>query len=221
MTDLFRYLENNAYPGRGIFIGSQDNKRVIAYFIMGRSANSRNRVFRKKEDVLYTEAYDAATVADPSLIIYNAIRACDSCIIVSNGNQTDTIYDYLREGKTYEEALATRTYEPDAPNHTPRISALLKEDEYILSILKKKEEECERIFYPHPFRNGIGHFLSTYDHDGNPLPSFSSEPLECGIDLPFERFASRLWDALNKENKISLYVSFGDREKIFNRNEGD
>ena len=221
MTDLVEYLKHNAYPGRGIFAGRYNGENVIAYFIMGRSANSRNRIFLKKDDILFTRAYDESKVADPSLIIYNAIRTYDDKTIVTNGNQTDTIYDFLKEGKTFEEALATREYEPDAPNFTPRISALLTDEEYTISILKKKDEECERISYTYPYSENTGHFISTYDHDGDPLPSFSSEPIGCDISLPFEPFAEKLWDSLNEENKISLYVSFGNKEKIFNKNGGD
>ena len=143
MTDLFEYLKHNAYPGRGIFAGRYNGENVIAYFIMGRSANSRNRIFLKKDDILFTRAYDESKVADPSLIIYNAIRTCDDKLIVTNGNQTDTIYDFLKEGKTFEEALATREYEPDAPNFTPRISALLTDEEYT------KLEETKRL-HRHP-----------------------------------------------------------------------
>ena len=221
MTDIFEYLKNNAYPGRGIFIGSFDGQSVIAYFIMGRSVNSRNRVFRKDEDIIYTKAFDESKVADPSLIIYNAIRSFNDMRIVTNGNQTDTVYDFLSEGKTFEEALSTREYEPDAPNFTPRISALLTEERYTLSILKKKDDSCERLYYSYPHISGKGHFISTYDHDGDPLPSFSSEPLEFAISEPFELFAEDLWNSLNEENRISLYVGFGNEGKIFNKNEGD
>ncbi len=221
MTVLFEYLRNNPYPGRGILAGSYDGEIVIAYFIMGRSANSRNRVFRKKNDILYTKAFDESKVADPSLIIYNAVRTFNDQTIVTNGDQTDTIYEYLKNGKTFKEALETREYEPDHPNFTPRISALLSEDGYEISILKKQDEGCQRLYYSYPYEDRMGHFISTYDHDGDPLPSFSQDPIECGISLPFESFARELWDSLNYDNKISLYVSFADREMIFNKNEGD
>ena len=221
MTDIFEYLSNNAYPGRGIIVGQYEDKPVIAYFIMGRSVNSRNRIFIKKDDILSTEAYDVSKVADHSLIIYNAIREYGSHIIVTNGNQTDTIYDHLNEGKSFRDALETREYEPDGPNYTPRISAIIDDDGYQIAILKKQDDHCLRLFYRYPAVNGLAHFISTYDHDGNPLPSFSKEPLELQVEMPFEEFAASLWAALNNENKISLYVRFGDREIIFNKNEGD
>ena len=221
MTDIFEYLSNNAYPGRGIIVGQYEDKPVIAYFIMGRSVNSRNRIFIKKDDTLSTEAYDVSKVADPSLIIYNAIREHGNDIIVTNGNQTDTIYDHLEAGKSFSDALETREYEPDGPNYTPRISAIIGKDGYQIAILKKQDDRCIRLFYRYPAVNGIAHFISTYDHDGNPLPSFSKEPLELKVERPFEEFAASLWAALNNENKISLYVRFGDREIIFNKNEGD
>lgn len=216
--NLFDYLKNNTYPGRGIFAGYYQGEKVLAYFIMGRSANSRNRVFKMKDGILYTDAYDPSRVADPSLIIYNAMRPYEGRIILTNGNQTDTVYDFLKDGKTFEEALATREYEPDHPNYTPRISVLLEEDSYTMSILKKEGEECKREYYSYPYEEGKGHFLSTYDHDGNPLPSFSKEPLEADIDMNFEGFAEELWKSLDQDNKISLYVRFGNKEKIFNRN---
>ena len=221
MTDIFEYLSNNAYPGRGIIVGQYQDKPVIAYFIMGRSANSRNRIFIKKDDVLSTEAYDISKVADPSLIIYNAIREHGNNIIVTNGNQTDTIYEHLNEGKTFRDALETREYEPDAPNYTPRISAIIEEDGCQIAILKKEDDHCLRLFYRYPAVNGIAHFISTYDHDGNPLPSFSGDPLQLKVEMPFAEFAAALWSALNNENRISLYVRFGEKEMIFNKNEGD
>ena len=221
MIDLFEYLRNNSYPGRGILAGSFKGERVIAYFIMGRSPNSRNRVFVKDKDVLYTKAFDESKISDPSLIIYNAVRVFEDQTIVTNGDQTDTVYEYLNEGKSFADALSVREYEPDTPNYTPRISALFQKNGCLLSVLKKKEDRCERLFYSYPYEDGKGHFLSTYDHDGDPLPSFSGEPLEIGIDDEFEDFAPKLWDSLNGENKVSLYVSFGLKEKIFNRNLGD
>ena len=221
MIDLFDYLQNNAYPGRGLLVGSRQGQPVIAYFIMGRSANSRNRVFRKEKDILFTKAYDESKVSDPSLIIYNAVRRYGDDIIVSNGNQTDTIYDFLCEGKSFEQALQTREYEPDAPNYTPRISAIIHGDSYELSILRKKEDLCERKLFSFQMENGIGHFLSTYDHDGDPLPSFSGDPLSFPITDGFLVFADKLWDSLDAQNKISLYVKMGENEILYNRNEGD
>ena len=221
MIDIFDYLKNCDYPGRGILTGFTNQGRVIAYFIMGRSLNSANRVFRKEKDVLFTKAYDESKLADPSLIIYNAIRDFADLTIVTNGDQTDTIFSFLKEGKSFEDALQTREYEPDAPNYTPRISAIIGEEGYRMAILKRTNEECERIFYTYERENGIGHFISTYDHDGNPLPSFSKDPLEVRIDENFEAFSRHLWESLNEKNKVSLYVRMNDREIIFNRNEGD
>ncbi len=219
--DLCEYLKNNQYPGRGILIGRYGEEDVIAYFIMGRSANSRNRVFKKSDDILYTKAYDESKVKDPSLIIYNAIREYDDQIIVTNGDQTDTIYEFLKQGKGFAQALETRVYEPDAPNYTPRISALVSKDNYTISILKKYEEKCQRLYSYYIKRDHVGHFISTYDHDGDPLPAFSTDPLLCEIDLPFEEYSQKLWESLNEENKVSLYVRFGKKERIFNKNEGD
>lgn len=219
--DIFEYLKHNEYPGRGILTGFVKDEPVIAYFIMGRSANSRNRVFRKENDILYTKAFDESKVADPSLIIYNAIRNFNTSTIVTNGDQTDTIYEYLKQGQTFGEALDTREYEPDAPNFTPRISALVKQNSCEMAILKKGDEGCERICYHFEKENGKGHFISTYDHNGDPLPSFSRDPIEVDIEDDFFHFSNKLWNALNQENKISLYVRMGDEEKIFNKNEGD
>ena len=219
--DIFEYLRHNEYPGRGILTGYVKDEPVIAYFIMGRSTNSRNRVFRKENNVLYTKAFDESKVADPSLIIYNAMREYNGSLIVTNGDQTDTVHDFLKEGKSFKEALETRVYEPDAPNYTPRICALVKQSSYEMAILKKNEEECERIFYHYEKENGKGHFISTYDHNGDPLPSFSQDPIEVDIEDDFFHFSNKLWNALNSENKISLYVRMGDEERIFNKNEGD
>jgi IMP cyclohydrolase len=221
MTNIYEYLANNEYPGRGIIVGRKDGKRLIAYFIMGRSANSRNRVFAKKEEILFTKAYDESKVKDPSLIIYNAVRPFKEKTIVTNGDQTDTIYEYLVKGSTFADALDSREYEPDAPNYTPRISAIIDDKGYRIAILKRKGEECERLFYDYERQDGTGHFISTYDHDGNPLPSFSKDPLEVKIDENFEDFSRHLWVSLNEKNKVSLYVRINDREIIFNRNEGD
>ena len=216
--NIFEYLRHNRYPGRGILVGRYDGKPVIAYFIMGRSENSRNRIFVKKDDILSTKAYDESKVSDPSLIIYNAIRNYKNDVIVTNGNQTDTIYDYLNNGLSFEDALNTREYEPDKPTYTPRISALLKEDgSYLMSILKRKGEDCERLYFSYKGADGVGHFISTYDHDGDPLPSFSSAPLEVEINEGFEEFSRKLWEALDPDNKVSLYVSVGEEERIFNR----
>ena len=218
--DIFTYLQNNSYPGRGIIVGRYNDEVVIAYFIMGRSTNSRNRIFVKKDKTIYTKAFDETMLEDPSLIIYNAIREFDNNIIVTNGNQTDTIYDYLKQNKTFKDALDTREYEPDNPNYTARISALVNGDgNYQLSILKRENDGCKREYYSYQAKNNTGHFISTYDHDGNPLPSFSGSPMEIEIRETFDEFCDKLWNSLNSENRISLYVRYGDKEKIINRNE--
>ena len=221
MTNIYEYLANNEYPGRGIIVGRKDGKRLIAYFIMGRSANSRNRVFAKKEEILFTKAYDESKVKDPSLIIYNAVRPFKEKTIVTNGDQTDTIYEYLAKGYTFADALDSREYEPDAPNYTPRISALIDDDEYDIAILKREEEECHRVYYHFNAKDDIAHFISTYDHNGDPLPSFSSNPIRLKIEENAKDFAEKLWASLNDDNKISLYVCHGQKEYIFNKNEGD
>ena len=221
MTNIYEYLANNEYPGRGIIVGRKDGKRLIAYFIMGRSANSRNRVFAKKEEILFTKAYDESKVKDPSLIIYNAVRPFKEKTIVTNGDQTDTIYEYLAKGYTFADALDSREYEPDAPNYTPRISALIDDDEYDIAILKREEEKCHRIYYHFNAKDDIAHFISTYDHNGDPLPSFSSNPIRLKIEEDVKDFAEKLWASLNDDNKISLYVCHGQKEYIFNKNEGD
>lgn len=221
MTNIYEYLANNEYPGRGIIVGRKDGKRLIAYFIMGRSANSRNRVFAKKDEILFTKAYDESKVKDPSLIIYNAVRPFKEKTIVTNGDQTDTIYEYLAKGYTFADALDSREYEPDAPNYTPRISALINDDEYDIAILKREEEECHRVYYHFNAKDDIAHFISTYDHNGDPLPSFSSNPIRLKIEEDAKDFAEKLWASLNDDNKISLYVCHGQKEYIFNKNEGD
>ena len=221
MTNIYEYLANNEYPGRGIIVGRKDGKRLIAYFIMGRSANSRNRVFAKKEEILFTKAYDESKVKDPSLIIYNAVRPFKEKTIVTNGDQTDTIYEYLAKGYTFADALDSREYEPDAPNYTPRISALIDDDEYDIAILKREEEERHRVYYHFNAKDDIAHFISTYDHNGDPLPSFSSNPIRLKIEENAKDFAEKLWASLNNDNKISLYVCHGQKEYIFNKNEGD
>jgi len=221
MTNIYEYLANNEYPGRGIIVGRKDGKRLIAYFIMGRSANSRNRVFAKKDEILFTKAYDESKVKDPSLIIYNAVRPFKEKTIVTNGDQTDTIYEYLAKGYTFADALDSREYEPDAPNYTPRISALIDDDEYDIAILKREEEKCHRIYYHFNAKDDIAHFISTYDHNGDPLPSFSSNPIRLKIEEDAKDFAEKLWASLNDDNKISLYVCHGQKEYIFNKNEGD
>lgn len=214
--NLLEQLKSNPYPGRGIVLGrSADGKSAVAaYFIMGRSENSRNRVFVSTEDGIRTEAHDPAKMTDPSLIIYHPVRKVGGGLVVTNGDQTDTIRDYMLKGKPFTEALKTRTFEPDGPNYTPRISGLLKADgSFRLSILKSAEGDpssCLRYFYHYdaPLA-GEGRFIHTYQGDGDPLPSFEGEPVRVGLDAPDpEAQADQIWEALNPENKVSLFVRF-------------
>ena len=214
MTDLFALLRANPYPGRGIALGrSEDGRRVVmAYFIMGRSENSRNRVFEETEDGIRTKAFDESKMTDPSLIIYHPVRVWEGKTIVTNGDQTDTIVEALKEGHCYRHALNTRTFEPDSPNWTPRISGVVKPDgSYNLSILKSVEGDpacCCRYFfeYDKPIA-GQGHFISTYETDGDPLPSFQGEPkLVAFANESAGELADKLWSALNGDNKVSLFV---------------
>ena len=221
MIDMLDYLQSNPYPGRGIMLGrSADNKSaVIAYFIMGRSENSRNRVFEETEDGIRTKAFDESKMTDPSLIIYHPVRRMESGLtIVTNGDQTDTIRDSLLAGHCYRHALNTRTFEPDGPNYTPRISGVVKpEGSYNLSILKSLEGDpaCAcRYFYEYDApRAGVGHFIHTYERDGDPLPSFEGEPRMVSLTAPdAETLANDLWLALNEDNKVSLFVRYIDLE---------
>lgn len=214
MYDLFSYLSGNPYPGRGILLGcSADGRRaVIAYFIMGRSENSRNRVFEITEDGIRTKAFDESRMTDPSLIIYHPVRVVDGTTIVTNGDQTDTVADAFRSGGSWVRALRTREFEPDGPNYTPRISGMVRPDgSYRLAILKSADGNpacCRRLFYEYdaPIA-GQGHFISTYQTDGDPLPSFEGEPrtVELG-DETAAALADRLWNSLNADNKVSLFV---------------
>lgn len=214
--DLAALLRSNSYPGRGILLGkSPDGKRaVMAYFIMGRSENSRNRVFVPTEDGIRTQAFDPSKMTDPSLIIYAPVRVCKGQTIVTNGDQTDTIYDGLKEGCSMRQALLTRTFEPDAPNYTPRISGLVQPDgAYALSILKSMGGDpacCLRQFFEYDAPvAGLGHFIHTYAGDGNPLPSFEGEPetVVIPVNAPAE-LGELLWKNLNEENKVSLFVRY-------------
>ena len=213
MTDLFQLLSQNTYPGRGIALGrSADNKRaVIVYFIMGRSENSRNRVFEVTEDGIRTKAFDESKMEDPSLIIYHPVRTFGRGTIVTNGDQTDTIRDFLAKGLPFEQALRTREFEPDGPNWTPRISGLVSPDgSYKLSILKAADaagSACDRYTFEYAGLGGVGHFISTYETDGSPLPSFKGEPrcVSFGDDRAAE-LAGKVWTALNADNKVSLFV---------------
>ena len=212
---LAQRLEGNRYPGRGIVIGKTEDgtKAFTAYFIMGRSANSRNRVFTERDGAVYTEPFDASKVEDPSLIIYAAIRSFENNLIVTNGDQTDTIYDGLKAGKSFDAALAVREFEPDAPNLTPRISGLLTFENgdftYKMSILKSGDAEgtfCNRYGFHYGSKAGLGHFIHTYVCDGNPIPTFQGEPERVVIGSDIDEMTAELWNALDEENKISLYV---------------
>lgn len=228
-------LSSWAYHGRGIIIGkSADAKTAVtAYFIMGRSENSRNRIFRERGEEVTIYPYDASKVEDPSLIIYSPIRVLKENLIVTNGDQTDTVYDFVADGKTFEDALATRCFEPDAPNFTPRISAMLtfaKEDfTYRMSILKSADESgtaCNRFSFAYEPIAGIGHFLHTYVCDGTPIPTFQGEPERVAIPNEIDEFTSELWNNLNEKNKISLYVRYIDlktgktESRLINKNNG-
>ena len=210
MTDFLNFLRSNSYPGRGIAVG----KDRVYYFIMGRSENSRNRIFSLTEDGIRTEAFDPSRLTDPSLIIYHPVRRMGDSLIVTNGDQTDTICDI----GDFRAALMTREFEPDAPNWTPRISALLNADgSFELSILKRVDGRCLRCFYSYEgCDEGRGYFISTYQGDGSPLPSFAGEPLPIDMPEPEE-----VWAALNKDNKVSLYTNVRGEVKLFNKHLGD
>ncbi len=221
INDIGELITGNSYVGRGIVIGkSADGKNAVsAYFIMGRSANSRNRIFTEKNDAVYTEPFDASKVEDPSLIIYAAIRKLDNKLIVTNGDQTDTIYDGVKAGKSFSESLTVREFEPDAPNLTPRISGMLtfknNDFTYDMSILKSIDEEgtdCARYSFAYPSKAGLGHFIHTYVCDGNPIPTFQGEPERVQIPNDIDAFTNTLWTALDENNKISLYVRYTDLE---------
>jgi len=215
---MFDYLAAKEYPGRGIILGkSENNRAVFAYFIMGRSTNSRNRVFEVSNDDIMTKAFDESLLSDPSLIIYSPVRVLGKKIIVTNGDQTDTIYEYLKDKKTFEDALYTRTFEPDAPNFTPRISGLIDIESGLklkLSILKSDEgdeSQALRFFYnydnPKP---GEGFLIHTYKENSDPLKSFEGEPIKVSLKGSIDEFSDSLWNSLNTDNKISLAVRYID-----------
>ena len=210
MLDFLTFLRENPYPGRGILVG----KGRVYYFIMGRSANSRNRVFVKTEDGIRTEAYDPALLTDPSLIIYHPVRRMGDALVVTNGDQTDTICQY----GDFRKGLMTRKYEPDEPNWTPRIPALINGDgSFELSILKHNHGRCLREFFCYEgCDEQTGYFISTYQGDGSPLPTFAGEPLEVTVPEPEE-----VWTALNADNKVSLYTNVNGNVRLFNKNSGD
>ena len=220
MLQLDKELKNNEYPGRGIVIGrSADGKHAVtAYFIMGRSSNSRNRVFVTEGEGIRTEAFDPSKLEDPSLIIYAPVRVLNNDTIVTNGDQTDTIYDGMKAGKTFEQSLRSREFEPDGPNYTPRISGIMHVENgayhFALSILKSNDGDpscCNRytFTYDNPVQ-GEGRFIHTYMHDGNPLPSFQGEPKKVEITGDIDSFTELLWNSLNEDNKVSLFVRYID-----------
>ncbi|MBR5570804.1 MAG: IMP cyclohydrolase [Oscillospiraceae bacterium] len=226
------YLVGNSYPGRGIMLGvTPDGKHAVAaYFIMGRSVNSRNRVFIQEPDGIRTEAHDPALMKDPHLIIYHPVRQAGCGLIVTNGDQTDTIWEYLAKGESWEAALRTRQFEDDGPNWTPRISGIQAFDgSYKMSILKAADPEgsaCARFFYEYPAIAGLGHFLHTYVCDGNPvIPTFQGEPERVAMENDMETFTKTLWESLDENNKISLFVRYTDlktgayTQKILNKNQ--
>lgn len=232
--DIAELIRDNSYVGRGIVIGkSADGKNAVsAYFIMGRSANSRNRIFREKDGVLYTEPFDASKVEDPSQIIYAAQRRYENRLIVTNGDQTDTIFEGLQNGKCFKRALEGRSFEPDAPNFTPRISGILTFGEgdfsYEMSILKSADEKgsaCNRYTFSYTALPGLGHFIHTYVGDGTPLPTFLGEPERVAIPDDIDAFTASLWNALDSDNRISLYVRYTElatgkeENRLINRNQ--
>ena len=234
--ELNDVLSNNTYPGRGICLGVDESGEyaVIVYFIMGRSVNSRNRIFEETDDGIITKAHDESLMTDPHLIIYAPVRALPGgeYTIVTNGDQTDTVYDFMRNGQTFEDALRTRTFEDDRPNWTPRISGLVRvadgKASYKLSIIKSDdgdESSVLRYFYEYAQpKAGEGHFIHTYKCDGNPLPSFEGEPKLVAIPDDMDAFAGMLWESLNEDNKVSLFVRYIDiatgkyETKIINKN---
>ena len=233
INDAAELIKDNSYVGRGIIIGntSDGKKACCAYFIMGRSENSRNRIFAEHDGTLYTEPFDPSRVEDPSLIIYAAMRRFKNKLIVSNGDQTDTIYDGLKDGKSFSEALETREFEPDAPNYTPRISGLITFENssfsYKMSILKSADKNgtaCNRYTYDFSPLPGTGHFIHTYICDGTPVPTFCGEPERVEIPDGIDEFTQKLWGALDENNKISLYVRYinletGEEEnRLINKN---
>lgn len=228
INDMGELIKDNTYVGRGIVIGktADGKKAATAYFIMGRSENSRNRVFVEKGDEVIIYPFDESKVEDPSLIIYSPIKVIDNKLIVTNGDQTDTIYDFIKDGKCFTSALKTREFEPDAPNFTPRISGMItfgdNDFTYKMSILKSADEKgsaCNRYTFDYSPIAGLGHFIHTYNHDGNPIPTFTGEPERVEIPNDIDEFTQKIWNNLNEDNKISIYVRYIDLEtgKVENR----
>ena len=233
INDIGELINGNPYVGRGIVIGKTEDGQsaVSAYFIMGRSNNSRNRVFTKHGGDLFTEPHDASKVEDPSLIIYAAVRETEGGLIVTNGDQTDTVYDGLKNGLSFSDSLKSREFEPDAPNLTPRISGYITFAEnnfsYEMSILKSADPlgtACNRYTFSYPSLNGLGHFIHTYVTDGNPIPTFQGEPERVAIPNDIDVLTDSIWTNLNEDNKISLYVRYTDlasgkiTERLINKN---
>lgn len=225
-------LSGNTYPGRGLAVGlTPDGKKaVIVYFIMGRSSNSRNRIFTENGETVTIYPFDESKVEDPSLIIYSPVKKLGDKYIVTNGDQTDTIYDHISDGKTFEEALDTRCFEPDKPNFTPRISALLDMEngfEYKINILKSADANgsgCNRFTFSYFPVAGLGHFIHTYNCDGDPIPSFTGEPERIKIENDIDTFSEKIWASLDQSNKVSMYMKYIDiatgtfSSRIFNKN---
>ncbi len=231
IKNIAKELSSNTYPGRGIILGKTPNGKcaAIAYFIMGRSENSRNRIFEENDrGGIRTKAFDESKMVDPSLIIYNPVLKLDGKTIVTNGDQTDTIYDYMKEGHCYRHALLTREFEPDEPNYTPRISGVVKPNgDYVLSILKSNmgKPQCLRFFFEYPAEAGLGHFIHTYKCDGNPIPSFEGEPTPVAVEAnAIDEWTDIIWSNLNEDNKVSLFTRFINLEtgeevtRIVNKN---
>ena len=221
VKEISSLIRENSYVGRGIVIGKTPDgrKACSAYFIMGRSANSRNRIFEERDGNLYTKAFDESKVEDPSLIIYAAIRRVFNRLVVTNGDQTDTICEGIKNGKSFSEALSAREFEPDSPNFTPRISGILNfynsNFNYEMSILKSADAEgtaCSRYTFSYPSIAGLGHFIHTYEGDGNPLPTYQGEPKRVKMYDDIDEFTRLLWNSLDEDNKISLYVRYTDLE---------
>lgn len=233
INNIGKLINGNSYVGRGIVIGTTEDgtKAVSAYFIMGRSENSRNRIFTENEGTVKTEPFDASKVEDPSLIIYAAVRSFDNKLVVTNGDQTDTVCELMQQGLSFKEALETREFEPDAPNLTPRISGILYFADggfkYEMNILKSVDPEgsdCCRYTFAYPSKKGLGHFIHTYVCDGSPIPTFQGEPERVAIPNDIDEFTENLWSNLDAGNKISLYVRYTDlatgeyEQRLINKN---
>ena len=213
MVSIASVLSEQAYPGRGILMGSLGGQAVIAYFLMGRSENSRNRVFREEGDSLTIVPYDPGKITDPKLILYTPIQVCKDSIVVTNGDHTETVCDSLIGGHSFQYAMSTRCYEPDAPNYTPRIAGLLlPTGRYTLGIVKKVEDspDCRRKYWSYDPKEGTAHLIHTYQHEGDPLPPFDREPREVTITGTVQELADEIWRVLDEQNRVALYVRYTD-----------